>query len=96
MNDPAIKGIVVNARDVTEQTNLSRALRTLGQGNQVLVHATEEDALLADTCQTIVASGGYLLAWVGYVEHDEARTVQAGRVGGTHRVPERSPLQLGQ
>ena len=76
LNDPVVNGIVVNARDVTEQTNMSRALRTLGQGNQVLVRATEEDALLADTCQTIVASGGYLLAWVGYVEHDEAHTVR--------------------
>ena len=76
LNDPVVNGIVVNARDVTEQTNMSRALRTLGQGNQVLVHAAEEDALLADTCQTIVASGGYLLAWVGYVEHDEAHTVR--------------------
>jgi PAS domain S-box-containing protein len=40
LDDPAIKGIVVNARDVTEQTNLSSALRTVGQGNQVLVRAT--------------------------------------------------------
>ncbi len=76
LNDPAVKGIVVNGRDVTEQTNMSRALRTLGQGNQVLVRATQEASLLADTCQTIVASGGYLLAWVGYVEHDEAHTVR--------------------
>jgi PAS domain S-box-containing protein len=76
LSDPAIKGIVVNARDVTEQRNMSRALRTLGQGNQVLVRATDEASLLADTCETIVASGGYLLAWVGYVEHDEAHTVR--------------------
>ncbi len=90
LSDPAIKGIVVNAHDVTEQTNLSRALRTLGQGNQVLVRATEEASLLADTCRTIVASGGYLLAWVGYVEHDEARTVRpiasAGRTEYLHGV----------
>ena len=85
LDDPAVKGIVVNAHDVTEHTNLSRALRTLAQGNQVLVRATSEVALLADMCQTIVASGGYLLAWVGYVGHDEAHTVRpvasAGRTG---------------
>jgi PAS domain S-box-containing protein/putative nucleotidyltransferase with HDIG domain len=91
LDDPAIKGIVVNAHDVTEQTNLSRALRTMGQGNQVLVRATSEASLLADMCQTIVASGGYLLAWVGYVGHDEAHTVRpvasAGRteyLNGAH------------
>ncbi len=76
LEDPAIRGIVVNAHDVTERASLSRALRTLGLGNQVLVHATAETSLLADMCQTIVASGGYLMAWVGYAEHDEARTVR--------------------
>jgi len=76
LEDPAIKGIVVNAHDVTEPTNLTRALRTLSQGNQILVHATEEASLLVDTCENIVASGGFLLAWVGYAEHDDARTVR--------------------
>ena len=83
LGDPAIAGIVVNAHDVTEQTNLSRALRTLTQGNQVVVRATDEASLLADVCETIVAAG-YLLAWVGYAEHDSAHTVRplasAGRI----------------
>ena len=96
LNDPAVGAVVMNARDVTERTSLSRALRTLGLGNEVLVHATDETALLADTCENIVASSGYLLAWVGYVEHDRGHTVRPSRVGGTYRVPERSPLQLGQ
>jgi len=76
LNEPAIQGIVVNARDVTDRTNLSRALQTLTEGNQVLVRATDEVQLLSDICQTIVASGAYLLAWVGYAEHDEAKTVR--------------------
>jgi PAS domain S-box-containing protein len=75
LGDPAIAGIVVNAHDVTEQTNLSRALRTLTQGNQVVVRATDEASLLADVCETMVAAG-YLLAWVGYAEHDSAHTVR--------------------
>jgi two-component system sensor histidine kinase/response regulator len=75
LEDPAIAGIVVNAHDVTEQTNLSRALRTLTEGNQVVVRATDEASLLADVCKTIVAAG-YLLAWVGYAEHDSAHTVR--------------------
>lgn len=76
MDDPAIHGVVVNARDVTDQTNLTRALQTLTEGNQVLVRATEEEPLLLEICQTIVATGGYALAWVGYADHDEARTVR--------------------
>jgi PAS domain S-box-containing protein len=77
LDDPDIRGIVLNAHDVTEQTNLSRAVRTLSHGNDVLVHATEESALLADTCRAIVTSGGYLLAWVGYAQHDEIKSVSA-------------------
>jgi PAS domain S-box-containing protein len=75
LGDPAIAGIVVNAHDITEQTHLSRALRTLTQGNQVVLRATDEASLLADACETIVASG-YLLAWVAYAEHDSAHTVR--------------------
>jgi diguanylate cyclase (GGDEF)-like protein/PAS domain S-box-containing protein len=76
LDDPAVGGLILNARDVTERVNLTRALRTLGQGNQVLVHATDEASLLADTCRTIVNAGGYRLAWAGYAEHDEQRTVR--------------------
>ena len=76
LDDPDIGGLVLNGRDVTERTYLTRALRTLGQANQVLVQATEEASLLADTCRTIVDAGGYRLAWVGYIEHDAERTVR--------------------
>ena len=76
LDERAIAGIVVNARDVTEQTNLSRALRTLGRANEALVHASDETSLLVDTCKTVVDAGGYTLAWVGYAEHDEACTVR--------------------
>ena len=51
LDDPAIGGIVLNAHDVTDQTYLARALRTVTQGNQVVVRATDEASLLADTCR---------------------------------------------
>ena len=76
LDDPAIGGIVINARDISEQTNLTRALRTLGQANQTLVHASDETSLLVDTCKTIVDAGGYRLAWIGYAEHDAECTVR--------------------
>ena len=82
LDDPDIRGIVLNARDVTEQTNLTRAVRTLSQGNEVLVHAVDESSLLQDSCRAIVAAGGYLLAWVGVVEHDAARSVRPVAAAG--------------
>ena len=81
LNDPAIKGIIVNARDVTERMHLSRALRTLSNGNQVLVSATDEVSLIEETCRTIVTSGEFLLAWVGLVDENDKIVHPAG-VGG--------------
>ena len=76
LHDPAIQGIVGNCRDVTDRTLLTTALETLTRSNQVLVHAQEELSLLAATCQVIVDTGGFALAWVGYAESGDAQTVQ--------------------
>lgn len=75
LDDPAISGIVINARDVTDQRNLARALRILSDGNQILVHATRERTLIHDMCQLITQRGGYLLSWIGFARHDQARTI---------------------
>lgn len=79
----ATEFVVLTAIDVTEQRTaqqaqqrLNRALRLLSQCNQILIHATEEQQLLNDICRMIVETGGYRMAWVGYAEHDEARSVR--------------------
>jgi hypothetical protein len=83
VDDPAINGVVLNCRDVTTSENLVRALKTFGQANQVLVHAVDEDALLVDTCKTIVDVGGYAGAWVGYVMDDEEQSVKVVASAGS-------------
>jgi diguanylate cyclase (GGDEF)-like protein/PAS domain S-box-containing protein len=68
-------GEVVSAlcigRDVTErkraeqaQKRLIRSLRLLSMSNQLVIHAQEEGALLADVCRLVVEVGGYRLAWM--------------------------------
>lgn len=76
-------GVFAAARDVTErkraETELrraNRALRTMTACNQVQVSATEESGLLREVCRVIVEEGGYRLAWVGFAEHDEPKTVR--------------------
>lgn len=54
---------------------VTRALRTLSAVNQALIRATEEGAALTGVCRAVVDSGGYRLAWIGYAQDDEARTV---------------------
>ena len=82
LDDPAVAGVVLNARDVTEGTNLARVLRTLSAGNRALVSAPSERSLLADVCTTVAGVGGYFAAWAGYVEHDQASSIRPVAYGG--------------
>ncbi len=71
------------ARDVTEQKGtelqlkrLNRALLTLSEGNRALVHVTDEAELLRAMCRIAVEEGGYLVAWVGYVQGDRDGSIK--------------------
>lgn len=81
LDDPAVRGVIINARDTTENVNLSRALRTLSKANQILIHAIDETALLRDICEIIVETG-YVLAWVGFARHDETHSVDVAAAAG--------------
>ncbi|MGA2632000.1 MAG: response regulator [Terriglobia bacterium] len=83
------KVIQCNVRDITKRKRaekqlrrLNRALRTISECNQVLVHVTDESALLRGVCEILINVGGYRMAWVGYAEHDERRTVRPAAVSG--------------
>jgi PAS domain S-box-containing protein len=54
----------------------NRALHALSACNGVLVRATNEAQLLNDVCHILVTIGGYQLAWVGFAENDESKSVQ--------------------
>jgi len=60
--------------EALKKTN--RALTVLSQCNQAVGHAVAEQDLLDDVCEIIVKLGGYKMAWVGYTEHDENKTVR--------------------
>jgi PAS domain S-box-containing protein len=55
---------------------VNRTLQTLYQCNQALVRATEEYELLRSVCRILVEVGGLRMAWVGYREFDEDKTVR--------------------
>lgn len=72
-----------SARDLTEryqqEASLRRALRAfkvLAACNQALVRAQREEDLLNDICRLLVNEGGYRLAWIGFAEQDEQRSVR--------------------
>jgi signal transduction histidine kinase len=61
---------------------INRALATLNRCNQALVRAMAEPELLHEVCKAIVEVGGYCLAWVGYAEHEQNKSVRvAGQFG---------------
>jgi PAS domain S-box-containing protein/diguanylate cyclase (GGDEF)-like protein len=79
----ALIGEITIARDVTEPERVAtslqranRALRVLSTVNQALIHGESEPALLNLVCKALVDQGGYRLAWVGFAEHDQSKSVR--------------------
>lgn len=59
-----------------EFQRLNRALLALSNCNQALLHASNEMELLGEICRIVVEIGGYKMAWVGYAEDDEEKSVR--------------------
>ncbi len=77
-----LERIVGTARDITDrkQTELAlvstnRAMQMLSLSSVALTRLDEEAALLAEVCRVAVDFGNYRMAWVGYAQEDEARSI---------------------
>ena len=60
----------------------NRALRTLSECNLAMVRAITERELLQKVCDILVDQGGYRMAWAGYAERDQGKTVRPVAVAG--------------
>jgi signal transduction histidine kinase len=70
------QGICLVATDLSDQKRAERALRALSACNESLVRAADEQSLLQRICDLVVNVGGYRMAWVGYAERDQRKTVR--------------------
>lgn len=52
-----------------------RALQMLSSCNEMLIRASDENALLEEACRIAVEVGGYRMAWVGYAMADDPRRI---------------------
>ena len=75
--------------DITERKRaeealrrLNRELKAMSECDQALLRAMDEQTLLDDVCRIICDAAGYRMAWVGFVEHDEHKTVRPVAWGG--------------
>ncbi len=78
----SIGAIAVN-QDITESRQaekrllkLTRARAMMAKCNHILVHATDEQAMLRQMCRIAVESGGYCMAWIGFAGDDENKSVR--------------------
>ncbi|MDO8989027.1 MAG: EAL domain-containing protein [Sideroxyarcus sp.] len=72
----SIDKMAVALMSKNEILRLNRSLKLLSECNSALVRAEDEQQLLAEICRLAVETGDYLMAWVGFAEYDEARTVR--------------------
>jgi len=69
-----------------ELQRLNRAWRVRSACNQAVNRYTEESDLLGQVCREVVAVGGYRLAWVGFADVNEEKSVRiVARAGEAQR-----------
>jgi diguanylate cyclase (GGDEF)-like protein/PAS domain S-box-containing protein len=76
----ALGGIATDITDRKRTTEalkkVNRALRVLSGANEAIVQAETAQDLYVSVCNLIVESGSYVMAWIGYAEKDEEKTVR--------------------
>ncbi|MFZ1980079.1 MAG: PAS domain S-box protein, partial [Smithella sp.] len=72
----AIRDITGRKRAEEEFSRLNRALRMLSATNQALIQVADETKLLNEVCRIAIEVGDYRMAWIGFVEQDEAKTIR--------------------
>lgn len=55
---------------------VNRQLQMISDCNQALIRASDEIELLSTVCKIAIEIGGYRMAWVGFAENDELKTVR--------------------
>jgi len=74
--DGVIKDITDRKKAEIEIARANRALRMLSDSNQALIHINDESELLNEVCRIVVEVGGYSLAWIGFLEYNDAKTLR--------------------
>ena len=71
-----IRDITERKRTELELRRANRALQTISECNQLLVRAVDETTLLNGICRLLVEQGGFRMAWVGFAEQDDVKSVR--------------------
>jgi len=63
-------------RQETELAKLSRVREALHRSGQALIHADDEAQFLTEACRIIVEICGHAMAWIGFAQDDEGKTIR--------------------
>ncbi len=68
----------IRARERADEglRRLNREFRAISACNQLLVRAEDEQSLLNEICRIVCEDAGYRMAWVGFAEKDEGKTIR--------------------
>ncbi len=90
-SDGEYYGRVWHFRDITESRRAeaslrraNRALLVISAVNQALIRGEGEQKLLDSVCKVLLELGGYHMAWIGSLEHDDNKSVRPVAHSGDH------------
>jgi hypothetical protein len=69
-------GVTAYSAELEVARRTGRARIALSECHRALIRATDEQELIDTICRIAVDVAGYSLAWVGFGEHDERKTVR--------------------
>jgi len=89
---PSVRRALREAEEIRERKwaeeelyKVNRALKALSECTQAVIQTTDETALLNEICRIIVEVGGYQMAWVGFAENDERKSIRPAALAGGDR-----------
>jgi PAS domain S-box-containing protein/putative nucleotidyltransferase with HDIG domain len=81
-----LDGTMLDITDLEETEDklrkVNRALETISAINAFMVRARDEAELVHRVCRVLIAIGKYRMAWIGYAENDEAKTLTTAAHAG--------------
>lgn len=96
-----LERVVGTAHDITQRkradlnlVRTNRALEMLSRSSIAVKRIADEASLLAEVCRVAVDVGNYRMAWVGYAQDDEARSITPAAHAG-HEDGYLSVIRLG-
>jgi two-component sensor histidine kinase/CheY-like chemotaxis protein len=72
----AIRYAIDRKKQEEDLRKLSRTHRALSESRHAMMRAREEADLMTDVCRVVVEDCGYAMAWIGFAEEDEGKSVR--------------------